>query len=78
MDLPFPGWVVLGKGLTLSGPSFLLCQMGLRLVPARRKRASLFDVKPSARHVLRGEETEDQRGGAHGPEPLARKQGRRI
>lgn len=61
MDLPFLGWVVLGKGLTLSGPSFLTCQMNLGLVPERRKKALLFDVKPRAWHVLRGKETKGQR-----------------
>lgn len=34
LDLSFPG---LGKGLTLSGPSFLLGEMSLGLAPDRRK-----------------------------------------
>lgn len=61
LALSFPGWVVLGKGLPSLGPvffffffffgggaRFLICQMNLGLVPERRKRALLFDVKPSA------------------------------
>ena len=37
MGLPFPGCVALGKGLTLSGPSFLVRKMNLGLVPEKRE-----------------------------------------
>lgn len=37
LELSFPGCAVLGKGLTLSGPSFLIGEMSLGLAPDRRK-----------------------------------------
>lgn len=44
LDLSFPGCVVLGKSLTLSGPIFLIGKMSLGLAPDRKKNDFYYSM----------------------------------